>query len=222
MTPDEEFWTESLRDSGATPVPEVPVNRQSFAGESHHHETIKLRWPNIAGYEWPTSYDAATIVQLAWALLVAQYTGSTDIAMRRAGGKCVFPIRIQLNWDMTIAEASRAVGEQSRQSMAHSANCHLGNIRSLSADTRRECDFQFTLTIRDSLDPASDLAVEDAATRLRDVNLLSSDDRCRVLSYNAEVPPRIDETVYQLLAQQAAKRPESQALDACDGQAIEN
>lgn len=158
MTPAEEFWMETLEGSEAATFPEIPFRYQPFASALHHHETTNLRWPGIEGLQWTTSNDPATIVHVAWSLLISQYTNSTDIVMGRATDQGLIPMRVHVDWHASIAEVTKAVRQHTQEAMAH-ATCHLGKLRSLNADTKRACAFQFILAIQDKHNTGKDLAV---------------------------------------------------------------
>ncbi|GKT97522.1 nonribosomal peptide synthase [Colletotrichum tofieldiae] len=148
----ERFWAESLKGTEASQFPEIPINYQPIASALYRHEVPNLHWPGIDGLQWTSSNDAAPIVQVAWAMLIAQHTNSTDIVIERATDSGLIPLRVQLDWHANIAEATKAIRQYVQQAIARTG-CHLAKLRSLSPDTKRACDFQFALTIRNQQAP---------------------------------------------------------------------
>ncbi|KAI1342742.1 hypothetical protein F5Y15DRAFT_266632 [Xylariaceae sp. FL0016] len=153
MTSEKEFWVETLRDSDSTPFPEIPINYQPSASAIHCHESVNVHWS--------AGVDPATVVQLAWALLVSHYTNTTDIVMGRVTSNTLLPIRLQLDWKESVADTLSAVGLRCRQVLARS-DCDLSQIRSFSTDIQRACDFQFVLDIRKEHDHLSGSTILDA------------------------------------------------------------
>lgn len=211
MASSEEYWIESLKGIEATQFPEIPANYQPIASAAYRHETTNLRWPGIAGHHWTASNDPATIIRVAWSLLIAQYANSMDIVMGQMTEAGLFPLRFQLSWQASIAEATRAMRQNTCRTKEHES-CHLGRIRSLSLDAERACGFQFILAIRDHHESEVDLAVNAsyALSAICDINDQSFSMQLRydpsILEENKihAVVSQMDHLVRQLTKEDAA------------------
>ncbi|KAF9884295.1 hypothetical protein FE257_001925 [Aspergillus nanangensis] len=151
------FWRSQFTDLQAAVFPAlpspryVPVPRSSF-----QHSLSKVSAAKSA-------FTETTMVQLAWAIIQATYTGSDDVifgttvngrnaplpGIQQIVGPTIatVPIRVQLDQTQTVQASLAAIQEQS-VAMISFEQLGLQRIRELGSDCAKGCDFQCHLGVQ--------------------------------------------------------------------------
>lgn len=165
----ERFWRSYLSGVSSMHFPHLPL---SAANECPSFRTAS-RSVDVARRAISPDITVPTLIQAAWAIVVAAYTGAEDvlfgetlsgrnidvpgISVSELAGPTIttIPRRIQLNRSSPIPQFLREVHEMSTEIIAHQ---HLGlqHIRRLGDDAAVACDFQNLLSIQTTEENAQD------------------------------------------------------------------
>ncbi|KAJ5775631.1 nonribosomal peptide synthase [Penicillium nucicola] len=150
------FWGELLSGIEAPSFPSLPV-------PAYEPQADKSFTNVISNIDWPKGdITPSTIVKAAWSILTAEYTGVDEalFGVTVMGRQAVqgieqmvgptiatIPVRIVLNKQMPLGSLLRGVQEQAVDSMVFE-QIGLQNLRRISSDTERACQFQTLLLIQ--------------------------------------------------------------------------
>lgn len=154
----EKFWQSELTGKKTTPAAFPALPSDTYLASA----TRSL--VQITNFEVPVGFDcASTIIELAWAILMAQHTDSDDVVFGVADtGKrapmpgiesmsgvtlAIFPLRVQVPRRQNIHEARKALHAQ-RARIVPFEQLGLHNISRLSADAAVACRFQSLLVLQ--------------------------------------------------------------------------
>lgn len=178
----ESFWRTQLSDLVFSPYPKLPAGHQPLASSSLNY-SISLRKPD-------NQFSSMEItLRAAWALLLGQYSdtpenivfgmtldgrgdsGTGDEIDQIVGPTfATVPVRTSIDTQTTIVSYLSTVLEQA-QATKRWSNLGLQNIKDLSRDAAKACDFQTLLAIHplDTRSGSSDnlyqsISVHDAAS----------------------------------------------------------
>ncbi|KAI5862437.1 hypothetical protein GGS23DRAFT_610619 [Durotheca rogersii] len=152
----DEFWKRTLAGSKSMPFPLV----LSLDHASQANHVVERRV--ILGRKKPAGITMASLLQTAWAFVLARYSGSDDVVLGvvqsgrlvpvpdidRMPGPVIttVPLFIRLDRTQTLTSLLYQVQSATNELIPH---CHRGlqNIREVSDDARQACDFRSLLTI---------------------------------------------------------------------------
>lgn len=151
------FWRSQLEGSEAPQFPILPSSDYQPVAESVvRHKISTLEWPK-------SDITPSTIVRLAWAALVARYTGSSEVlfgvlstgrqadlaGIERMAGPTIatVPVRIRLSWERAVQSTLEWVQAQAVEMMKYEQS-GLQHIRQLGSDQKQACDFQTLLVVQ--------------------------------------------------------------------------
>ncbi|KAG5930352.1 NRPS protein, partial [Claviceps africana] len=156
------FWLAQFENFEAQVFPELPS--PWYEARSDHlkvHSIANLQWPKLAGV------TASTTLRAAWSILTSCYTNAMEtvfgvtVSGRQAAVRGVdrmtgptiatVPVRIPLNMGSTIADFLLQVQKQSID-MTKFEQTGLQQIRRLSPEAERACDFRTLLVIQPAAD----------------------------------------------------------------------
>lgn len=156
----EEFWREYLAGHESKTFPALPTaNYRPRSDSTLFHSMKGLQWPLDSGI------TASTMVRTAWAILAARYTGATEAVFgTTVSGRQVsvpgiekiigptintVPVRIVIDGQriQTLGDLLHQVQSQAVHSTA-AEQLGLQQIRRISDDAARACDFQTLLVIQ--------------------------------------------------------------------------
>lgn len=166
-TAHEVFWKEQFSNFESTHFPSLPIgNHQPRADKSIEH--------NVEGIEWPQDVTPDIVVRSAWATLLSWYGESSDtvfgvvVSGRWApvsGGKrlagpinATIPLRVAVEGDTTLQALQQKMQQQAID-MIPFEQVGLQNIRRVSEEADRACQFQSLLAVQP--------AIEDDEARAR-------------------------------------------------------
>ncbi|KAJ5050965.1 uncharacterized protein L3040_002832 [Drepanopeziza brunnea f. sp. 'multigermtubi'] len=147
----EAFWRDQFSDLPFSPFPKLPAGHRPLAKKSLDY-SIKFS---------ETIADAPVLLRAAWALLLSQYSdthdnvvfGMTIDGRGELGANQILgptfasvPVKVSINAQSTIDHFLSRLRDQER-SMEPWQNFGLQNIKDLSADAAKACDFQTLLAI---------------------------------------------------------------------------
>lgn len=152
-----EYWRESLAGCDSTPFPALPpIVEQPIVDKISEHVL-----PGLTQNSSP--FTTSTLVRAAWAMIVAQLTGSADVVFGSTmSGRSApvvgiedipaptittLPIRIQVTKGRAILDFLEAIQTQATE-MIPFEQVGLHQIAQISADTRQACAFQTLLVIQ--------------------------------------------------------------------------
>ncbi|TVY84983.1 Nonribosomal peptide synthetase [Lachnellula suecica] len=155
----DEFWTSQLSNLQAAVFP--PLAHSDYTPNPSHSFTH-----TIAGLPGRNEeYTISSVLQLAWAVVLAHYTDSDDIVFGlTVNGRTVpmagiskvtgptiatVPLRVRLSQENTIKATLSDLQRQGTK-MIPFLQHGLQNIRKLSADAAKACEFQTQLVIQPS------------------------------------------------------------------------
>ncbi|RDI86292.1 DNA-directed RNA polymerase II subunit [Venturia inaequalis] len=153
----DDFWRSQLEGCEAPQFPMLPCSDYQPVAESVvRHKISTLEWPK-------SDMTPSTIVRLAWAALVARYTGSSEVlfgvlstgrqadlaGIEKMAGPTIatVPVRIRLSWDQTVQSTLEKVQAQAVEMMKFEQS-GLQHIRQLDPDQNQACDFQTLLVVQ--------------------------------------------------------------------------
>ncbi|KAE8151712.1 acetyl-CoA synthetase-like protein [Aspergillus avenaceus] len=159
MAASNEYWKRQLANTDSAVFPPVPSPQYEPISNYSIQQTTDLgTLPGIT---------KATMIQMAWALVVSTYTDTTDVVFasvqsgRTSGTSAIsstngptittVPLRVQLNPDVSVEDALQELQQQVIAMLPHE-QFGLQNIRQLSKDTEAACQFRNLLLIQ----PAGD------------------------------------------------------------------
>lgn len=152
-----QYWRESLAGCESSPFPALPpIVEQPTVDKIAEHAL-----PGLAQNSSP--FTTSTLVRAAWAMIVAQLTGSADVVFGTTmSGRSApvvgvedipaptittLPIRIQVTKARTVTDFLEAIQRQTTE-MIPFEQIGLHQIAQISADTRQACAFQTLLVIQ--------------------------------------------------------------------------
>ncbi|KAE8155605.1 acetyl-CoA synthetase-like protein [Aspergillus tamarii] len=151
------FWREELIDVSAVPFPPLPSPTHTPIPTASLTHTVPLQ------LEATNDFTISTIIRLAWAITLSQYTSSNDViygltvtgrgapvaGIEQMTGPTIatIPLRVRLNEDATVTESLRQVQDHSAQLLPYEQT-GLHNIRRLSEEAAAACEFQNLLVIQ--------------------------------------------------------------------------
>jgi len=152
----ESFWQELLSGIEALSFPSLPI-------PAYEPQADKSITNVISNIDWPKGdITPSTIVRAAWSVLTAEYTGVDEalFGVTVMGRQAVqgieqmvgptiatIPVRIVLNKQEPLENLLREVQQQAVESMEFE-QIGLQNLRRISSDTERACQFQTLLLIQ--------------------------------------------------------------------------
>ncbi|EOD43361.1 putative nonribosomal peptide protein [Neofusicoccum parvum UCRNP2] len=170
----DDFWRSTLAGAKPTPYP-LPLSLDY----TPHADTIlthSIRLPRK-----PTTTTTATLLQTAWAYVLARYSGSDDVVLgvaqsgrlapvpdiARIPGPAVVtaPLRIRFDGRQSVAATLDSVQRWGVESIAH-LHRGLQHIRRVADDARLACDFRSLLTMHPQRPDAEMLPFDLATGRL--------------------------------------------------------
>jgi amino acid adenylation domain-containing protein len=152
----EAFWTAQFAKSVFSSFPRLPTGHQALADASSHFSLV------LSGAELENISLLATIVQAAWAILLAQYSDSPssvvfgmtldgrvnpEISNFMGPTIATVPFNISLDYQLTIEELLKRVYQQTN-AMQRFQHFGVQNIKKLGPNAERSCDFQSLLSIQ--------------------------------------------------------------------------
>ncbi|KAB5511354.1 non-ribosomal peptide synthetase [Coniochaeta sp. 2T2.1] len=157
----ENHWKDYLSGAASiTHFPQLPSNAANRAAPKFRAETIHIQ---LNRKDVQVGITIPTLVRSAWALLLAAYNGTDDVAfgetlsgrnidvegiMEMAGPTfTTVPVRVQLSPNMPLVEYLQMMHNMASQGVPHQ---HFGlqRIMKLNSDCAAACDFKNLLTIR--------------------------------------------------------------------------
>ncbi|OKL58374.1 hypothetical protein UA08_06365 [Talaromyces atroroseus] len=161
----EVFWNAQFEESVFSSFPKLPTGHQALADTSLDYSLA------LSGAVFENKQLLATIVQVAWAILLAQYSdspnnvvfgmtldGRVDSETSNVMGPTIatVPFSMSLDYQLTIEELLKRVQQQTSDVQRFQ---HFGvqNIKKVSQNAERACDFQSLLAVQGS---TSDYAVK--------------------------------------------------------------
>ncbi|PLB45140.1 acetyl-CoA synthetase-like protein [Aspergillus steynii IBT 23096] len=168
-----EYWQSQLGQSEAVPFPSLP-------SPGHQPEADDVLQHQISGLQWPQNdITPSTAIRTAWAILLGQYTNTADVifgatvtgrqmpvpGVERMAGPTIatVPVRVRLDWEADIHVLLQKVQAQGT-SMTPYEQMGLQQIRRISPDTERACQFQNLLVVQP---PAPGNGRNDQDTRFK-------------------------------------------------------
>ena len=156
----DDFWTSTLADFNAPQFPTLPTHGyQPIAKGIYEHTILDIKME-------VKKYTTSTLLRSAWALLVSQYTNSSDVCYGAvvsgrqapmAGIECVagptvaaVPIRILVDWASSVDKFLENVQDHGTD-MFQFEHVGMSRIRHLSPDADQACQFQSLLVVQPSL-----------------------------------------------------------------------
>lgn len=159
----QDYWTNQLADVAGATFPSLPSSDYRPVADSTISETISL--------QSPAGITKATLLQLAWSLVLSRYTDTSDVVFgltlsgRQASvpeiesvtGPTIttVPLRVRLQSEHSIISELRRLQEQ-LAAMVPFEQLGLQNIRRLGADAAAACEFQNLLLIQPALAASRD------------------------------------------------------------------
>ncbi|KFY99119.1 hypothetical protein V500_01452 [Pseudogymnoascus sp. VKM F-4518 (FW-2643)] len=154
------YWQAQLAGSEATSFPALPTpTYQPVADSTLRHHIAELEWPR-------NDITASTVVRVAWSILAARYTGSSEVVfgatvtgrqaavpgIERMSGPTIatVPVRVVLDWEQRVEQLQQQVQAQAVEMTAFE-QLGLPAIRSISQDTEQGSQFQTLLVVQPTL-----------------------------------------------------------------------
>ncbi|KAI0123358.1 hypothetical protein BJ170DRAFT_660160 [Xylariales sp. AK1849] len=154
------FWKEQFSDFEATTFPILPTNSyQSYADKSIEHV--------VRNIEWPQDVTSDIVIRSAWATLLSWYGESADTVfgvvvsgrkapvpgIERLAGPTIatVPLRVIVEGEATLEELQQKVHQQAIR-MVPFEQMGLQNIRRVSEEAERGCQFQSLLVIQPAIE----------------------------------------------------------------------
>ncbi|OBT64868.1 Nonribosomal Peptide Synthase (NRPS) [Pseudogymnoascus sp. 23342-1-I1] len=154
------YWQAQLAGSEATSFPALPTpTYQPVADSTLRHHVAELEWPR-------NDITASTAVRVAWSILAARYTGSSEVVfgatvtgrqaavpgIERIAGPTIttVPVRVVLDWEQTVEQLQQQVQAQAVEMTAFE-QLGLLAIRSISQDTKQGSQFQTLVVVQPTL-----------------------------------------------------------------------
>ncbi|GME46856.1 AMP-dependent synthetase/ligase [Neofusicoccum parvum] len=170
----DDFWRSTLAGAKPTPYP-LPLSLD-YTPHADAILTHSIRLPRK-----PTTTTTATLLQTAWAYVLARYSGSDDVVLgvaqsgrlapvpdiARIPGPAVVtaPLRIRFDGRQSVAATLDGVQRWGVESIAH-LHRGLQHIRRVADDARLACDFRSLLTMLPQRPDAEMLPFDLATGRL--------------------------------------------------------
>ncbi|KAI0106221.1 hypothetical protein GGR51DRAFT_571523 [Nemania sp. FL0031] len=168
------FWKSEFEDLTAPIFPALPS-----PGYSSDPSTTLLHTISAIQHQ-ASDYTISTLIRLAWAMVVSCYTDSEDIihGVTVSGATspvegieyitgptfATFPVRTRVNRDHTVQDALASIQEKTVEMMPFQ-QFGMQNMRQLSPEAARACDFQCHLAIQPPAGVAGNQLLIDAGTR---------------------------------------------------------
>ncbi|KAI1121602.1 hypothetical protein F5Y10DRAFT_97467 [Nemania abortiva] len=153
------FWKSEFEELTAPIFPALPSPRYSPNPSTTLMHTIS------AIQHQSSDYTMSTLIRLAWAIVLSCYTDSEDVVhgVTVSGGTlpvegieditgptfATFPVRTQVNKNQTVEDALASIQEKTVE-MIPFQQFGMQNMRQLSPEAARACDFQCHLAIQPS------------------------------------------------------------------------
>lgn len=150
----QEYWRTKLAGSNSTPFPRLPTSNYEPVTNSVMRQSV--------GLEPLQGVTSATILQLAWALVLSKFTDTNDVVfglilsgrhaalegIESIAGPTVttVPMRVNLSDDEPLVELRRL--QEQLSGMAPFEQFGLRNMKSLGGDLEAACSFQNLLLIQ--------------------------------------------------------------------------
>ncbi|GAW19310.1 hypothetical protein ANO14919_087960 [Xylariales sp. No.14919] len=170
------FWKSEFEDLTAPIFPALPSPRYSpdpSTTSLHNISTIQRQ---------SSDYTTSTVIKLAWAMVVSCYTDSEDVVhgITVSGGNspvegieditgptfATFPVRTRVHRNDTVQGVLESIQEKTFEMMPFQ-QFGMQNMRQLSPEAARACEFQCHLAIQPpaGADDAGDQLLVDVGTR---------------------------------------------------------
>ncbi|KAI0449217.1 hypothetical protein F5B21DRAFT_520570 [Xylaria acuta] len=168
------FWKSEFEELTAPVFPALPSPRYSPDPSTTFLHTIS------AIQHQCSDYTTSTVIRLAWAMVVSCYTDSEDVIHGvtvngdSSPVECIeditgptfatFPVRTRVNQNDTVQDALASIQEKTVEMMPFQ-QFGMQNMRQLSAEAARACDFQCHLAIQPPAGVAVNQLLVDAGTK---------------------------------------------------------
>ena len=162
------FWRSQLTGASYTQFPMLPSPQHQASADARLVHSAKLVWKP------ESSITSSTVVRAAWAVVVAEYSGSTDVVFgvtlsgRNASVPGVdkmigptistVPVRVCVDSSESVAKYLESVQTQAID-MIEFEQTGLQEIRRLGSGMRDTCDFQNILVIQAALEMDGEMAI---------------------------------------------------------------
>nr|ABF29402.1 nonribosomal peptide synthetase [Xylaria sp. BCC 1067] len=170
----DEFWKSEFEELTAPIFPALPS-----PGYSPDPSTTLIHTISAIQHQ-SSDYTISTVIRLAWAMVVSCYTDSDDIihGVTVSGGSspvegieditgptfATFPVRTRVNRSHTVQDALASIQEKIVETMPFH-QFGMQNMRQLSPEAARACDFQCHLAIQPPAGIAENQLLVDAGTK---------------------------------------------------------
>ncbi|KAI1109264.1 hypothetical protein F5Y14DRAFT_433269 [Nemania sp. NC0429] len=170
------FWKSEFEGLTAPTFPALPSPRYSPDPSTTSLHTVSTV------QQQSSEYTTSTVIQLAWAMVVSCYTNSEDVVhgVTRGGGIspvqgieditgptfATFPVRTRVNREDTVQHVLGLIQEKTMEMMPFQ-QFGMQNMRQLSPEAARACEFQCHLAIQppEGPDDAGGQLFVDVGTR---------------------------------------------------------
>ncbi|KAI0478119.1 hypothetical protein F4859DRAFT_520982 [Xylaria cf. heliscus] len=168
------FWKSEFEELTAPIFPALPS-----PGYSPNPRTNLIHTISIIQHQ-SSDYTASTLIRLAWAMMVSYYTDSEDVIYGvtvGGGGSPVegienitgptfatFPVRTRVDQNHTVQDALASIQEKTFEMMPFH-QFGMQNMRRLSPEAARACDFQCHLAIQPAGGVDGNQLLTDAGTK---------------------------------------------------------
>ncbi|TVY17240.1 Nonribosomal peptide synthetase dtxS1, partial [Lachnellula arida] len=159
-TAHEVFWREQFSNFGSTHFPGLPIG-------NHQPRADKSVEQNVEGIEWPRDITPDIVVRCAWAILLSWYGESSDTVfgvvvpgrwapvsgVKRLAGPitATIPLRVSVEGDTTLKSLQQKMQQQAID-MVPFERVGLQNIRRISEEADRACQFQSLLAVQPAIE----------------------------------------------------------------------
>ena len=154
----DEYWKSQLAGVSRSSFLELP----SSAGLKRVEKSL-IREVDLSAYNGGSNVTRPTLIRAAWAMVVAQYSGTNDVVfgvtltgrnapvadMERIIGPTIttVPVRVRLDYSQSVQDLLHTLQIQATE-MISFEHTGIQNIRRLGSDAQAACDFQNLLVVQ--------------------------------------------------------------------------
>jgi amino acid adenylation domain-containing protein len=169
----QQFWEKYLADCN---VPQFPV----LPNPKYRPTTTGVRKRRLDSIAWPKDFTPATTLKAGWAVLVSQFSNSSDVVfgstvmgrqaplagVERIAGPTIatVPIRVKIDWNLAKLQTLLQTIQSDATDMIPFEHYGIGRIQRLYSVAQQACQFQSLLVIQPPEDVGAD---EDTILRLQ-------------------------------------------------------